>query len=35
MKFIKGKVIEAINCSATNYLAQSNVQILCNYTRGV
>jgi hypothetical protein len=29
------KITRAINHSVTNYLAQSNVQIFCNYTRSI
>jgi hypothetical protein len=35
VKFVINKITRTINHSATNYLAQSNVQILCNYTRSI
>jgi hypothetical protein len=35
VKFMINKITSAINHSATNCLAQSNVQIFCNYTRSI
>jgi hypothetical protein len=35
MNFVINKVAKTINHSATNCLAQSNVQILSNYTRSI
>jgi hypothetical protein len=35
VKFVVNKITRTINHSVTNCLAQSNVQILCNYTRSI
>jgi hypothetical protein len=35
VKFVINKVTRTINHSVTNCLAQSNVQILSNYTRSI
>jgi hypothetical protein len=35
VKFVVNKITRTIDHSATNCLAQSNVQILCNYTRSI
>jgi hypothetical protein len=35
VKFVVNKITRTIDHPVSNYLVQSNVQILCNYTRGI